>query len=189
MINNHGESWFIHSNAAQLSNTLPSIIKAVKNHLKRVFLCLALGTLCTPMMPLACLADTVQIEQELSFGEITAHPGGDRIIINASSGPGTPVSENGLSLVTGGANGRLSFTADTGNVGQYVKIVYPGTLTLQCKTDTSETIVIDGFSGYSTTGLTGQTYPQDIYIGGRLTLSQGQEACQYTGTLEITLVY
>ncbi|WP_287036283.1 hypothetical protein, partial [Desulfobacter sp.] len=46
-------------------------------------------------------------------------------IISASNGSAEPESESGLSLATGGGNGKISYTADTDNAGQHVKIVYP----------------------------------------------------------------
>lgn len=131
--------------------------------------------------------DSLTIEKRLSFGDITAHPKGDRIIINASAGSASPFSQNGYSHISNGTSGLLLL--DSSETGKYIQMVYPDELVLRCQEDLGKTMSIDEFLTYSTPGFIVPDHAQEIHIGGRLTINPNQYPCEYSGDLLIILVY
>lgn len=135
----------------------------------------------------AGLAAAITLERHMSFGDITAHPSGDKITINASAGENTPASRTGYSVISNGISGKIRF--DSNDVGTPVMVVYPGQLVLQCQSNSAKKMIVDNIDINSTQTFLIQAPVQDIHIGGRLTIKSGQYPCAYTGDMSMTIVY
>lgn len=133
------------------------------------------------------LAASVTLQRTVSFGNITAHPGGDRITIDASSGENTPVSRTGYSILLNGISGKISF--DSSDVGQPVLIAFPAQMVLTCQWNSGKTLVIDNIDINSTQAFIIQAPVQEIHVGGRLNIEANQYPCAYSGNLSLTIVY
>ncbi len=133
------------------------------------------------------LAASIILQRQMSFGDITAHPSGDKITIDASAGQNTPVSRTGYSVISNGISGEIRF--DSSEVGKPVIIVYPAQLVLQCQSNGAKTMIVDNIDINSTQTFLIQAPVQDIHVGGRLTIKSGQYPCAYTGNMSITIVY
>lgn len=120
----------------------------------------------------------------LNFGSIIASPYGDQILIDASSGPASPVvSSGGISTVSGGSSGRFALTPD--QPGQTVNIDYPPIILLSKGTDNMSvtSISVNSTPGFVTTG----TSPVDINVGGMLTINNGQAQGTYSGSMTVNV--
>jgi len=129
-------------------------------------------------------AATVSSVQDISFGSIDLHPGGDTVTIAASSGPGSPISTQ--SMVIGGSSGRITISSQT---VEHVDIIYPPTVTLQNGVHTITVDNLDNNSQYSVGGTDtlGNGIPLQINVGGRLSIPSGQAQGAYSGPMTITL--
>ena len=71
---------------------------------------------------------TETVTTQMSFGSIDLNPGGDTIIIDASSGAATPASSGGASVVTGGNSGLVTVAASTNFT---INVVYEANIVVE----------------------------------------------------------
>lgn len=125
--------------------------------------------------------------KDLSFGVIIADPLGERIEIDASSGPSEPQKvTTGGSHITGGTSGMIRISST--NAGQQIQIDYltPSTVL----NSNGNTMQVDGINARSTPPTVTTTGSiVDIHVGGMLHIKPGQAAGAYSGLIEIMITY
>lgn len=134
--------------------------------------------------PLLGYSATIATIKHLNFGTIIAHPSGESIRINASTGSAVPIAVSGRnSVVTGGSSAQLRLTPD--QAGQFITMDYPVSITL---TAGSDNMSITHMLTNSTNSFTTiSTSPVDLYFGGILHILSGQAGKIYTGTATINI--
>ncbi|MGE4518950.1 MAG: DUF4402 domain-containing protein [Desulfobacteraceae bacterium] len=127
------------------------------------------------------------IQNDLNFGTIIVSNQQSEVTIDASAGSATPVVTSGSASVTGGGSGLIHVTT---NLDSNITITYPPSVTI---TDTGgvNTMTINSIAVNSTpsplNAVSGT--PNELHVGGMLTVDSLQTADTYTGTVSITVSY
>jgi hypothetical protein len=126
------------------------------------------------------------IQNDLNFGTIIVSNQQSEVTINASAGSATPVVTSGSASVTGGGSGLIHVTT---NLDSNITITYPASVTI---TETGgDTMTINSIAVNSTpsplNAVSGT--PNELHVGGMLTVDSLQTAETYTGTVSITVSY
>lgn len=136
---------------------------------------------------------TETVTTQMSFGSIDLNPGGDTIVINASSGAATPASSGAASIVTGGASGLITVAS---NNAFTINVVYEADSTVALTEPISGSIVylnsIDQYSEGGTVNggvIHAAGIDSLINVGGSVQFPAGADAGIYSGSMTITLNY
>lgn len=136
---------------------------------------------------------TETVTTQMSFGSIDLNPGGDTIIIDASSGAATPASSGGASVVTGGNSGLVTVAASTNFT---INVVYEANNVVELTEPVSgDSVYLNSIDQYSEGGTVngGVTHTAGtdslISVGGSVQFPSGAESGIYSGSMTITLNY
>lgn len=131
---------------------------------------------------------------DLNFGTITLSGGANTVTLDASAGAATPSVTAGTAMVAGGGSGLVEVVT---SVDATVTIAYSIVGGNAGAADTmdivaGDTIAVSNISANSTTSplaITVAGSPNDIHVGGELTILAGQAVGTYTGTLTVDVNY
>lgn len=130
---------------------------------------------------------------DLTFGTIVMSGGANSIVLDASSGATTTPTVTGTASVTGAQSGRLDVTTTVDADISITYAIVSKTAGTADKLDTSggQSIDIANISTNSTASPLAVTTggPNEIHVGGAITIPSGQTAGIYEGTLTVTVSY